>query len=58
MVLSRNLDAWNMYPWGNVVRRTLYTQIAGAVGTRLEAFYAKPPPPPDAKGKVKNLSIR
>ena len=52
--LVDNLDAWNMYSWGNVVWRTLYAQLAGAAGNRLEAFYAKPRPPPDAKGKVKN----
>ncbi|PWA61334.1 phospholipase-like protein [Artemisia annua] len=51
--LVDNLDAWNVYPWGNVVWRTLYTQLAGACDKRLEAFYGKPWPPPDDKGKVK-----
>ncbi|PWA85223.1 phospholipase-like protein [Artemisia annua] len=52
--LVDNLDAWNMYPWGSVVWRTLYAQLAGACDKRLEAFYGKPRPPPDDKGKVKN----
>lgn len=52
--LVDNLDAWNMYPWGNVVWRTLYDQLAGAVDKRIEAFYVKPRPPPYANGKAKN----
>ena len=52
--LVDNLDAWNMYPWGNVVWRTLYSQLAGACDKRLEAFYATERPPADETGKSTN----
>ena len=52
--LVDNLDAWNMYPWGNLVWRVLYGQLAGAAEKRFEAFYAKPRPQPDASGNVRN----